>query len=1188
MRAPSLLGGCPIECYDIWKHAPSRPSVARPARRGHWRYLVQLEELRPGVRVSGLIPGEVVTVVFAQPHGQDAFELTFKKADGSLAQQNVYREHESALSLGQSDTRPFDADAADFKMVAEAQRIRLAGLFDPMLAVATSDVQPLPHQIRAVYGSMIQQTPMRFLLADDPGAGKTIMAGLYIKELMLRDDVHRALIVAPGGLVEQWQDELFFKFGLRFTLLTNDLINSATNTNVFEDHPLLIARMDQLSRNEELRTLLAESEWDLIVVDEAHRMGAHYFGGKTNKTQRFLLGELLGSITRHFLLMTATPHSGKEENFQLFLTLLDKDRFEGKQKRAVDTDGIMLRRVKEDLRTFEGRRLFPERIAETVPYELTALENDLYEQVTEYVREGMNRADKLDGKRRNNVGFALTVLQRRLASSPEAIYQSLVRRSERLTKRMADIQSGKGVEPEPNIDVNLFDEDDLTAEETENLEEELLDSATAALTVEELAKELADLEVLIKAAKVVRDAGTDRKWAELSKILQDNTLVYGDDGKPRKLIVFTEHRDTLNYLLARTRTLIGKHDAVKAIHGGVNRKERRAITEEFTKNPNVQVLIATDAAGEGLNLQAAHLMVNYDLPWNPNRIEQRFGRVHRIGQLEVCRLWNLVAANTREGEVFVTLLAKIEEMRKAYGGKVFDVLGDAFTDTSLRDLLKEAIRYGEQPEVRAKMREVIDAAAGVGIKELLDERALASNHLTEADLYQLRAAMDEARARRLQPHYIELAFKAAFRRLGGRMSPREKGRYEISNVPAALRMDKRIPIATRYSRVTFEPERIAPDDLPGDHVERADLLAPGHPLHDAVMAEVVRRYGSVLDSGTILVSAELEQPQLLVGVIEEVTDATDEVISRRFRYVYVDENGQTTPAGPAPYLDCVAAPEDYQLGDLPWLDDAENKVKSWIIASDLPQYLEEVKTRRELEVAKTRSLVKARLENERDRLALDATVAFEDTRAGKKPRESAESLNRKAVELDARLSQRLAKLDRQATLSTKPPVIATVALVLPLAMVDSPASEGKPAATARETEQVERRGVELVMAKERELGRLPVEQDKFDDTGKCIYRNPGFDILSTDPITGDTYRIEVKSRIKGADNFSVSHNEVMTGKNAAPRYRLAIVRVDQRGAEHDEVRYLDNPFEKTDLGSLDATGIHINWPKTWAKGQPPF
>jgi len=798
----------------------------------------KLEDLQPGLRLAGVIPGQNIAVIAVQPHGADAIELTYKTAEGQLGQRVLGRDAETTLAIAQAEARPLDAAAADFKLVAECQRIKLAGLSDPMLAVTTSDIQPLPHQLRAVYGELLPRTPLRFLLADDPGAGKTIMAGLYIKELILREDVKRCLIVVPGGLVDQWQDELYLKFGLAFEILTPQFGQTAFGASAFDQHPLLIARMDQLARNEGLLTELGKSEWDLIVVDEAHRMGAHYFGGKLEKTKRFLLGELLGEVARHLLLMTATPHSGKEDDFQLFLTLLDRDRFEGKYEAKVhsaDTSGVMRRMVKEDLLTFDGKPLFPERIAETVPYELTELEQDLYERVTTYVREGMNRASKLDGKRRNTVGFALTVLQRRLASSPEAIYRSLERRAARLERRKQEVLSG-GAVAEPKAadvigDLDEFDEDEFSAEEMEEVEEELVDAATAARTVEELDAELLDLADLIKAAARVRASDTDRKWSELRTILEDNTLAAsGAVDERRKLIVFTEHRDTLEYLVRRIGSLLGRPEAVKAIHGGVRRADRRQITAEFTHNPDVQVLLATDAAGEGLNLQVAHLMVNYDLPWNPNRIEQRFGRIHRIGQREVCRLWNLVAENTREGDVFTRLLAKIEEQRKAYGGKVFDVLGTAFSGTPLRTLLIDAIRYGELPETKANMEKVIDAGVSRGIEELLAERALATDTMRQADIAQLRALMDEARARRLQPHYIEGAFRTAFTRLGGKIRRREQGRFEITHVPAQLRTFGRGPIATRYERITFDIEhvldaagaRVAWSRCPSDHDRHPD------------------------------------------------------------------------------------------------------------------------------------------------------------------------------------------------------------------------------------------------------------------------------------------------------------------------------------------------------------------------------
>jgi superfamily II DNA or RNA helicase len=1143
---------------------------------------LQLEELKSGSRVAGVVPGEPVTVLAVAWHGLDAIELTYKTTGGGLSQRVLFRTDEAGLALADAGARPFDADAAEFKLAAEAQRIRLAGRFDPMLAVATSAVEPLPHQIRAVYGELLPRTPLRFLLADDPGAGKTIMAGLYIKELLLRDDVTRCLVVAPGGLVEQWQDELFFKFGLQFTILTSQLVDATVAHSVFDTNPLLIARMDHLARNAELVAQLSESEWDLVVIDEAHRMAAHYFGAKLEKTKRFQLGELLGERARHLLLMTATPHSGKEEDFQLFMSLLDRDQFAGKFRRGIhtgDVSGLMRRMVKEELLTFEGRPLFPERIAQTVPYRLTDQEKDLYELVTDYVRDGMNRADAVGGKRRNTVGFALTVLQRRLASSPEAIYQSLVRRSKRLQRRRDDILAGRVSEQDAlatDVEVVIDDPDEYSAEEIEQVEEDLLDSATAARTVAELEAELRELEQLVAVAKQVRDSGTDKKWTELRTILEDNTLATGGDGHPRKLIIFTEHRDTLTYLTGRIGSLLGRPSAVKAIHGGVRRGDRRQITEEFAKNPEVQILLATDAAGEGLNLQAAHLMVNYDLPWNPNRIEQRFGRIHRIGQTEVCRLWNLVASNTREGAVFTRLLDKVEEQRKAYGGKVFDVLGAAFDDTPLRELLIEAIRYGDQPETRLRMFVVIDGQVANGLKELIQERALASETLSKAALDGMRRQMDEARARRLQPHYIELAFRNAFTRLGGRLARREKGRFEISNVPAAIRQASRhAPIATRYERITFDLGLVDVEDRP-----RADLLAPGHPLHDAAMDETVRTLSTALDRGTVLVSASLDRPHLLVGVEEEIVDATAASVSRRFGYAYVDETGEVTPAGPAPYLDCVAAPDTEQAAaarQMPWLVDAEAKAVSWMITHQLPGYVAEVTPRRATELDRARTRVKQRLSQEINRLAGEAMAAEQKEAAGERPRETSDSLSRKADDLSARLDRRLALLDRQAQMSTKPPRVVMTALVLPLAMVDQQIPQDAPI-HAVETKTVERRGIECVLAAERALGRTPHEQP---------FTNPGFDVLSDNP-AGEPIRIEVKARIDGATDFFVTHNEVLTAKNAAPRYRLALVRVDSRGPEQDEVRYLADPFQTVDLGDFAVTGIRGDWAKTWAKGQRPF
>ncbi|MBL8400980.1 helicase-related protein, partial [Accumulibacter sp.] len=712
---------------------------------------MKLEQLQTNAAIRGIVPDALVTVVSIQWFGSEALELTYKTATGRVANELLYRHDEARLEVVEQG-RPwsFDGDGALFRLVSEAQRIRLAHLFDPVLAVHTSIVEPLPHQITAVYETMLPRQPLRFLLADDPGAGKTIMAGLLIKELVARGDLQRCLIVCPGSLAEQWQDELYRRFHLPFEILTNDKLEAARTGNCFLETKLCIARLDKLSRNEDVQRKLQvpDCRWDLVVCDEAHKMSATVFGGETRYTKRYRLGQLLSTLTRHFLLMSATPHNGKEADFQLFMALLDGDRFEGRYRDGVhtaDVSDLMRRMVKESLLKFDGTPLFPERIAYTVPYRLSDAEAALYRAVTDYVREEFNRAEALENdKRAGTVGFALTILQRRLASSPEAIYQSLRRRRERLESRLRELEVlQRGGQTTTILPASLpaLDRDDVDDleealdNEVAAAEEEILDQATAARSIAELRLEIETLKGLESQALAVRRSGTDTKWCQLASLLSEiftpagighhvaePPAPYGAGPIPppipsphQKLVIFTEHRDTLNYLQQRISTLLGRQEAVVVIHGGIGREERLKVQESFKHDPEVQVLLATDAAGEGINLQRAHLMVNYDLPWNPNRNEQRFGRIHRIGQTEVCHLWNLVADDTREGDVYRRLLEKLEQARQALGGQVFDVLGKlAFESNgkimSLRELLIEAIRHGEKPEVKAFLTTVLDVA----------------------------------------------------------------------------------------------------------------------------------------------------------------------------------------------------------------------------------------------------------------------------------------------------------------------------------------------------------------------------------------------------------------------------------------------------------------------------------------------
>ncbi|HPQ16105.1 MAG TPA: helicase-related protein [Bryobacteraceae bacterium] len=1119
----------------------------------------------------------------------------------------LYRDREPSLEIVEAG-RPwsFDGDGKLFRLVSEAQRIHLAYLFDPLLAIHTSIVDPLPHQIIAVYGDMLPRQPLRFLLADDPGAGKTIMAGLLIKELLIRGDLHRCLIVCPGNLVEQWQDELYQRFQLPFEILTNDKLEAARTGNWFAENPLAIARLDKLSRNEDVQAKLASTDWDLVVCDEAHKMSATYFGGEVKYTKRYRLGQLLGGLTRHLLLMTATPHNGKPEDFQLFLALLDGDRFEGRFRdgvHSVDASDLMRRLVKEQLLTFDGRPLFPERRAYTVSYKLSDAEAALYKSVTDYVREEFNRADALENEgRKGTVGFALTILQRRLASSPEAIYQSLRRRRERLERRLREqqiLKRGAALHDEvfqnvPSLTAEDLDElDDAPDSEIEQTEETVVDQATAARTIAELEAEIAILRNLENLALKVRRSGTDKKWEELSALLQNQAEMFDAHGHRRKLVLFTEHRDTLNYLAEKLRALLGKPESVVTIHGGMGREERAKAQVAFTQDKDVLILLATDAAGEGINLQRAHLMVNYDLPWNPNRLEQRFGRIHRIGQTEVCHLWNLLAEETREGDVYKRLLEKIEQERKALGGGVFDILGQLFREQRLRDLLIEAIRYGDRPEVRARLHQIVDNLTDrQRCQELLEERALAKDSMDASQVQKIREDMERAEARRLQPHFIESFFLEAFRTLGGSIREREPRRYEILHVPALIRQRDRLigtgePVLAKYERITFEKSLRAVPGLP-----LAAFVCPGHPLLEATIDLILERNRDLLKRGTVLVDPTDagESIRALFYLEHTIQDGRVDkagnrrVISRQLQFVETDSSGATRNAGYAPYLDYrPATPEELSLlastlESETWLKgDLESAVVGHAIAALVPKHVEEVRARREDLVTRTMAAVKDRLTKEINYWDHRANQLKEQELAGKvNARINSGKARQRADELQARLQKRMAELEQERQISPLPPVAIGGALVVPAGLLLKlqpalPLSvDGQDAENRR---KIELMAIQMVMETEKRLGFEP--RDVSLD--KC-----GYDIESRIPGSGRLRFIEVKGRAAGADTVTVTRNEILTGLNKPDDFILAVAQID---GDKKDLLYIRRPFQRDpDFG---VESVNYNLADLLSRGEAP-
>ena len=759
------------------------------------------------------------------------------------------------------------------------------------------------------------------------------------------------------------------------------------------------------------------------------------------------------------------------------------------------------------------------------------------------------------------------------------------------------LSRGAAARVDLNADLPTYDQDDLDDmddapdSELEETEEKVVDQASAARTIVELQAEIETLKQLEVLALKVRQSGTDRKWDELSKLLQNNSEMFDAQGHRRKLIIFTEHRDTLNYLKEKIFSVLGRAEAIVTIQGGMGREQRKTAEQQFTQNKDVEVLVATDAAGEGINLQRAHLMVNYDLPWNPNRLEQRFGRIHRIGQTEVCHLWNLVAKETREGEVYHRLLEKLEEERRALGGQVFDVLGRVtFEDRPLRQLLLDAIRYGDKPEVRARLTQVINTSLDrKQLQLLLEERALARDSMDSRRVHKIKEDMERAEARRLQPHFIASFFMEAFRLLGGTIREREPKRYEVTHVPTVVRsrdraIGMREAVLPKYERITFEKDEITVQGKP-----LADFVCPGHGLLDSTTDLIIERYRDLLKQGSILVDDNdpSDKIRVLVYLEHSVQDArTDSlgqrrVVSKQLQFVEIDADGKSQSAGYAPYLNYRPLTKEEQgvidkIVIPNWVrEELETRVLSHAAEHLVPAHFEEVRHRREELVERTIAAVKDRLTKEIAHWDHRAEELREQESTGKVNAKLNSTLARhRADDLTARMQDRLLKLEQERKLSPLPPVVMGGALVIPVGVLAK--LLGKPAQPATfgfEKARVEALAMAAVMQAERMLGFDPRDVSAI----KC-----GYDIESSIPGTGCLRFIEVKGRVEGSATVTVTKNEILTALNKPDEFILAFVEIQ---GEKSVARYIRRPFQREpDFG---VTSVNYNLAELLVRAKDP-
>lgn len=769
-------------------------------------------------------------------------------------------------------------DAEKLRLLVESTRIRLAYTYDRQFAVSLSGIRTLPHQIEAVYLKMLPQPRLRFLLADDPGAGKTIMAGLLVKELKLREAIERVLILVPAPLTIQWQDELLRFFGETFQIIHagND---QQQLLNLWQRESQVIASLDY-AKQDDVRERVWQQRWDLVIVDEAHKCSAYTKrssgrGDEVEKTRRYQLAERLAAMSDHLVLLTATPHHGDDDRFGHFVRLLDPDVFPEPHKLGETAGQIRrdilklgpdcpwaLRRLKEDLRDMGGRRLFPDRFAHTVAFKLNHEEYNLYKAVTAYINEFLPQAT---GKKKNSVALARTVFQRRLASSTRAIHESLNRRLKKLqellddlealppaqrAKRLAQLQ-GRAVDVEQ-------DEDDLD----DAARDELIDETTAALELDQLRSEISALRELTGRAARVRQLAQDSKLNALKECLTAAEFKELTDGRGR-LLIFTEHRDTLLHVKEH---LESWGYGTCEIHGGMNPHERKRAQEDFRTGK--QICIATEAAGEGINLQFCRLMINYDMPWNPTRLEQRLGRIHRIGQERDCHAFNFVASASDdgqpiiEGRILERLLAKLDQMRSVLDDRVFDVIGEVLSlnSVNLPEMLRE-VAYDPR-----RLDEYLDQLDRVDPKRLQLYEQATGIALARAnvDFSTFAKTNVEAEERRLMPKYVEEQFIRGAQEVGLKVDARADGLWRIEHVLADLRSERREAVRRlgkpepSYRKVTFHKEHLEEDS----HLD-AVLIGPGHALYAAVDERLGELLAGLQGRQAAFVDARTETPYRL-------------------------------------------------------------------------------------------------------------------------------------------------------------------------------------------------------------------------------------------------------------------------------------------------------------------------------------
>lgn len=1014
-------------------------------------------------------------------------------------------------------------------LALETKRYRLASLYDPLLAMNSSKVDPLPHQLDAVYGHILKLPRIRFLIADDPGAGKTIMTGLTIKELKLRRIINKILIVVPGHLRDQWIRELKDRFEETFTSINRSYVDAHYGESVWEKESQIITSIDFIKREDILPSIIS-THFDLIVVDEAHKMSAYRYGDKTKKTDRYELGEILSEICEHMIFLTATPHKGDPENFRLFIDLLEPGFFADSKllKTSISNkeNPLFIRRIKEDLKDFNGKPLFLPRSVETIAFSLTDCEMDLYNDVSSYVKEQFNKALVRD--KRRNVTFALIILQRRLTSSTFALLRSLERRKNRLNELFKKVIENKNEKLYDSFTLLDFEEIEDLREAERWKEEEIWETLSVAENKKELQREIEIIENLIIQANKIIQNENEVKLNQLKEMM--NELQNKSENNVQnntKILIFTESKDTLDYLAKKIRSW---GYSTNIIHGGM-KLEERVRAESIFKN-ETQVLIATEAAGEGINLQFCNMMINYDLPWNPNRLEQRMGRIHRYGQQKEVFIFNLVSHDTREGKVMKRIFEKLDEIKNTLqSDKVFDVIGEVFYGKNLSQLfLEAAANVRNIDEILNEVDIKVDEKFILKVKENLGE-SLATRYI---DYSRINEMAEKARENKLIPEYTRAFFIKAFQKAQGKIRERKDGYMSIDSIPYDLKIvaeeptfKKRYGLLLRtYPKITFEKE-IAfknPD---------SEFITFGHPLFEAILTWIEKKFSSHLQKGSIFEDPSGKLNGYVLFYEGELRDGKGEIVGIRLFSNYIgnkilNESPITIPPS------------------LMWDLSEESSIDSHIILDSLDQQLTK---NRSLEILKKIVLknviselekYKKEIQIERDRQAtikekyglasleqliikLDGDLI--DLYRRRDERENVQIAIRNKEEQKKRYENSkqylYESIKKEKSITMSMPRFVGIICIRPRLTIDD---------SLKTDPEVEIAGMNFVMCYEKNNGRIPEDVSS---------ENLGFDIRSRDS-NGKARYIEVKSR-SNIGSVSLTQNEWFNAQRFRDDYYLHVV-----------------------------------------------